>query len=36
MLLDRVQLSNAEARVEKIEGGSVGVFEATPSGRARP
>ena len=27
MLSDRVQLSSAEARVEKIKGGSVGVFE---------
>ena len=27
MLSDRVQLSSAEARVEQIKGGSVGVFD---------
>ena len=27
MLSDRVQLSSAEARVEEIKGGTVGVFE---------
>ena len=29
MLSDRVELSSAEARVEQITGGSVGVFELT-------
>ena len=35
MLSDRVQLSGAEARVEKIKGGSVGVFELIHPDRAR-
>ena len=29
LLSDRVELSSAEARVEKTKGGYVGVFEAT-------
>ena len=31
MLSDRVELSSAEARVEEIKGGSVGVFEVSQS-----
>ena len=32
MLSDRVYLSSAEARVEEIKGGSVGVGEGIPTG----
>jgi hypothetical protein len=35
MLSDRVELSSAEARVEGIVGGSVGVLELSQSARAR-
>ena len=35
MLSDRVELSSAEARVEEIKGGSVGVFELAQTGRFR-
>ena len=35
MLSDRVELSSAEARVEEIKGGSVGVFELSHPARAR-
>jgi hypothetical protein len=35
MLSDRVELSSAEARVEGIVGGSVGVFELSHPARAR-
>ena len=35
MLSDRVELSSAEARVEEIVGGSVGVFELGYPARAR-
>ena len=35
MLSDRVELSSAEARVEEIQGGSVGVFELSHPARAR-
>ena len=36
MLSDRVQLSSAEALVEEIKGGSVGVFCGTAPGRVGP
>ena len=36
LLSDRVELSSAEAREEGIQGGSLGVFEATHGARARP
>ena len=32
MLVDRVELSSAEARVEEMKGGSVGVGEGIPTG----
>jgi len=32
MLSDRVQLSSAEARVEEMKGGSVGLLEAAQVG----
>ena len=35
MLSDRVWLPSAEARVEGIKGGSVGVFELAQTGRSR-
>ena len=35
MLSDRVELSSAEACVERLEGGSVGVFELGQTARAR-
>ena len=35
LLADRIELSSAEARVEGIVGGSVGVFELSQSARAR-
>jgi hypothetical protein len=36
LLSDRVSLSSAEAREEGIQGGSVGVFEATQVGARSP
>ena len=36
LLWDRIQLSGAEARVEEIKGGSVGVFGAAQVGARSP